>query len=246
MIEFKIKPMGDTCVTVLFKQEIKEDINADARGFCKAVKALSADGIIDAVPSYSAAAVFYDPIKLPYDNIKGICEDILTKGLGTETSSGRVFEIPVCYGGEYGPDLDIVASVNSLSHEDVVNIHTSRAYLIYMLGFAPGFCYLGGLDESIAAPRKDVPRQKITPGSVGIAGTQTGMYPIESPGGWQLIGRTPLTLYDPHREPPVYYNSGDYIKYKAVSEAEYNEISAQVARGEYNWVIKDYIKEGRA
>jgi len=136
-----------------------------------------------------------------------------------------------------GPDLEFVAAHNHKTPEEVVRIHTSGEYLIYMLGFIAGFPYLGGMSREIAAPRLKSPRVKIEGGSVGIAGEQTGIYPVASPGGWQLIGRTPLKLYDAEREKPVLLEAGQYIKFRAVDEAEYEAIEKQVEAGTYQYVV---------
>jgi inhibitor of KinA len=135
----------------------------------------------------------------------------------------RVVEIPVCYGGEFGPDLGYVAEHNQLSVEEVIEIHTSGQYLVYMIGFAPGFPYLGGMSERIMAPRRQSPRLAIPAGTVGIAGMQTGVYPIETPGGWQLIGRTPLALFRPQDNPPSLLQSGDIVRFCQISDKEYEE-----------------------
>ena len=137
-----------------------------------------------------------------------------------------MLEIPVLYGGEMGPDLEFVAQHAGKTPEEVVGIHTSADYLIYMLGFTPGFAYLGGMSGEIAAPRLETPRVKIPAGSVGIAGSQTGVYPIDSPGGWQLIGRTPVRMYDPEREPPILPQAGQYIRFYPIDRAEFDRISA--------------------
>lgn len=150
-----------------------------------------------------------------------------------EIPQPRIIEIPTLYGGDYGPDLPYVAEHNGITTEDVIKIHCSVDYLIYMLGFTPGFPYLGGMSEKIAAPRLSVPRTKIPAGSVGIAGKQTGIYPIESPGGWQLIGRTPLKLYDPKRQPPIVLQAGDYIRFVPISIDKYNEISELILQDSY-------------
>ena len=144
-----------------------------------------------------------------------------------------VLEIPVLYGGGAGPDLEFVAQHNNKTPEEVIKIHTSAEYLIYMLGFTPGFTYLGGMDESIATPRLKQPRVKIPAGSVGIAGSQTGVYPIDSPGGWQLIGRTPVRMYDPNRADPILPKAGEYIKFYAITQEEFDEIARQEAAGTY-------------
>ena len=144
-----------------------------------------------------------------------------------------VIHVPAIYGGEYGPDLHYVAEFNCLSEDDVITIHSSVACLVYMFGFTPGFCYLGGMDKRIATPRQETPRLKIPAGSVGIAGEQTGIYPLLSPGGWQLIGRTPLLLFNPDRKPVFLFNAGDYIQFYPVDMEEYKRIAEEVAAGTY-------------
>ena len=150
-----------------------------------------------------------------------------------------VIEIPVLYGGEMGPDIENVAEHNHKTVEEVIKIHTSEEYLIYMIGFIAGFPYLGGMSKEIATPRLKSPRVKIEGGSVGIAGEQTGIYPVASPGGWQLIGRTPLKLYDADREKPVLLEAGQYIKFAAVTEEEYKMIEKEVEDGTYKYVVYD-------
>ena len=150
-----------------------------------------------------------------------------------------VIEIPVLYGGEMGPDIENVAEHNHKTVEEVIKIHTSEEYLIYMIGFIAGFPYLGGMSKEIATPRLKSPRVKIEGGSVGIAGEQTGIYPVASPGGWQLIGRTPLKLYDAEREKPVLLEAGQYIKFAAVTEEEYKKIEKEVEDGTYKYVVYD-------
>ena len=136
----------------------------------------------------------------------------------------RTVEIPVCYGGDYGPDLEFVAQHNSLTEEKVVAIHSAADYLVYMIGFAPGFPYLGGMSEQIAAPRRESPRLQIPAGSVGIAGAQTGVYPIETPGGWQLIGRTPLELFRPTEDPPTRLRAGDIVRFRPITSEEFDRL----------------------
>ena len=160
-----------------------------------------------------------------------------------EEASGivKIFEIPTTYGGEYGPDIEFVAQHNNLTIEEVIDIHTSTNYLIYMLGFTPGFTYLGGLDKRIETPRLENPRTKIPAGSTGIAGKQTGIYPIESPGGWQLIGRTPVKLYDPFNDPPVILSAGDYVRFVRIDEEEFLRIKNEVEKGTYEVVVREEV-----
>jgi len=141
-----------------------------------------------------------------------------------ETHAAKVVRIPVVYGGEYGPDLESLAKLHDMTPEQVIEIHSGKDYLIYMLGFTPGFPYLGGMDPKIATPRLKTPRTKIPAGSVGIAGEQTGFYPLDSPGGWQLIGRTPLALFDPEREAPFLLSAGEYVRFCPIPEDRFEEI----------------------
>jgi len=140
----------------------------------------------------------------------------------------EIVEIPVCYGGKFGPDLEIVAKHNQLTPDEVITIHSEGLYLIYMIGFAPGFPYLGGLSDKIATPRRESPRFKIPAGTVGIAGDQTGVYPIETPGGWQLIGRTPVKLFNPKHSSPTLLKTGSYIRFIPIPPKEYEQLSMEV------------------
>ncbi len=151
----------------------------------------------------------------------------------TAAQSARVIKIPVCYCEQFGEDLAFVAKHAGMSTDEVIRLHSGTDYLIYMLGFLPGFAYLGGLDKRLVTPRLESPRTLIPQGSVGIGGEQTGIYPIASPGGWQLIGRTPVRPYDAKRQPPILYNAGDYIRFVPISLEEYSRIEALVKNGEY-------------
>ena len=173
------------------------------------------------------------------DTLKGLSK----ADSGEQSDEVRLIEIPTIYGGEYGPDIEFVAEHANLSKDDVIKIHSGTDYLVYMMGFIPGFTYLGGLDERIATPRLKSPRLKIDAGSVGIAANQTGMYPLESPGGWQLIGRTPLKLFDDTKEPPVFIQAGDYIRYVPIDQKEYDRIKEEVEKDTYKVSIKK-VKRG--
>ena len=239
---YSFKPMGDKGVLINFEQKISPQISLQIRRFASKLKQKPYEAVVEIIPAYASICVVYNPVIALYEDMVKYCTELLEAETNEEEAGSTVFEIPVLYNEQTGPDINFVAEYNGLNIDEVIAIHTSKPYLIYMLGFAPGFCYLGGMDERIAAPRQKVPRQKIKPGTVGIAGSQTGMYPIESPGGWQLIGITPLKLYDPKRNPPVYYKSGDYIKYKAVDEAEFEKISEAQQKGEYQWI--SWLYEG--
>lgn len=222
-------PAGDSAIAVEFGREIDLTINNQVAAMRTVIEAAIDEGklkgIVELVPTYGSLLVVYDQLAVGY---AGLIEQlkILAEGLeGVEIPDREVVEIPVVYGGEYGPDLGIVAQLNSLSEDEVIKRHSEAEYPIYMLGFVAGFPYLGGMDKSIAAPRKQTPRLKIPAGSVGIAGQQTGIYSVESPGGWQIIGRTPLKLYDADREKPILLRAGQSIRFKPITEAEYEAMT---------------------
>ncbi len=237
MQNIKILTAGDSSVLIEFKKEISPEINRKITSTVQLMKEQHIEGVVDVIPAFCSLLVNYDPRVISYENLK----KRLTLLLKMETKTGeqrkRVYEIPVCYGGEYGPDLENIAKHAGLTQEEVIQIHSSRDYLIYMLGFLPGFCYLGGLDERIHTPRLANPRIKIHAGSVGIGGSQTGIYPLDSPGGWQLMGMTPVKTYDPLREKPILVEAGDYIRFRPVDEDEYKRIKEMVERGEYQCTI---------
>jgi len=237
---YDFKPMGDRGILISFEQVISPETALKIQQFISKVEAERSPSVVEIIPAYATVCVIYDPFLMDY----GAMEDYLSAFLDgyddNRPVSANVFEIPVLYNKTTGPDLSFISERSGLSVDEIIAIHTSCEYLIYMLGFVPGFPYLGGMDERIAAPRLKVPRQKIVPGSVGIAGAQTGMYPIESPGGWQLIGQTPVKLYDPLRTPPVHYSAGDYIKHTAIDEAEFSRIQELEKNGGYE--VKTWLK----
>jgi len=237
-----LKYSGDRAVLVEFENRIAPEINRKVRNFCAALETRAIDAVTEIVPAYRTVTVHYRPELMRYDDMERELRSVLGSLSDVTTPPATVWEIPVLYGGELGPDLSFVAEHNGLEAEDVIRIHVEPEYLVYMLGFTPGFPYLGGMSSSITAPRLDAPRVKIPAGSVGIAGKQTGIYPIASPGGWQLIGHTPVKLYDAEREEPVLAKAGDYIKFRAVTEEEYEEIVQQVRDQAY--VCRSWRKEG--
>ena len=223
MENVRFLPCGDQAVTVEWGSTIDEHINRQVHAFARKVEALSHPAITDVVPTYRSATVHYRPEVLSYEELKHLLAPP-AQGSAEEAEELPVVEIPVCYGGEYGPDLLEVAQHCSLTPEEVIARHTAPTYRIYMLGFTPGFPYLGGMDPSIAAPRRKEPRIHIPAGSVGIAGEQTGVYPIVSPGGWQLIGRTPLRLFDPQKEQPILLSAGAGIRFVPIDEETFRKM----------------------
>lgn len=217
-----IKPAGDSALIVSFGEVIDEEVNARVHAIADAVEKAGFEWLVEAVPTYSTVYVFYDPLRVSFSEVKAAIEPLLT--VSPESFKGRLVEIPVAYGGEYGPDIGFVAEHNGLTVDDVIEIHSKPIYRVYFLGFLPGFAYLGGMDERIATPRLEKPRLKVPAGSVGIAGKQTGIYPLESPGGWRIIGRTPLRLLNPSREPPTLLRPGDMVKFVPINESEFHEL----------------------
>ena len=235
---------GDSALVIEFGNEISVDINKKIRKMMDDIKKENIDGIVELVPTYCSLLINYDVLKIDYNTLVEKLKTFLNNDL--ETAEGEevtLVEIPTLYNNEVGPDLSYVAEHNKISKEEVIKIHTGTDYLVYMLGFMPGFTYLGGMSEKIATPRLESPRLQIYPGSVGIAGKQTGMYPSMSPGGWRIIGRTPLKLYNPDSDTPVYISSGDYVRYVSISEEEYNDILKKVENNEYKLNIRK-IKRG--
>ncbi len=222
-----ISPVGDCAISIDFGQVIDPKINRHIRQIIEQIKDLQLDGIIELVPTYCALLVQYDAMVYSYSDICRILEPTLQESV-TDSANELVtiVEIPTVYGGEFGPDLGFVASYNHLSEAEVVSIHSGTDYLVYMLGFIPGFTYLGGMDPRIATPRLSSPRTLIPAGAVGIAGEQTGTYPSDSPGGWQIIGRTPVTMYDMSKEQAALLQAGDYVRYVSIDENEFHRVKS--------------------
>ena len=216
---------GDCGLLVEFGTGIDPKVNTRVRTMAAAMEARRLEGVTEIVPTYRSIALTYDPTRTAPEKIcrqiEALQSDLSTLAMPTP----RVVEIPVCYGGKFGPDIDNIGTGADLSQEDVIRIHSTPAYLIYMVGFTPGFPFLGGLDERLHTPRLETPRLSVPRGSVGIANNQTGMYPVPSPGGWQIIGRTPLNLFRPYHKNPFLYRAGDQIRFRPVDPDEYQAIA---------------------
>lgn len=227
---------GDAALVVEFGDAIDPAINRRVRELLLSIDRAGIDGICDLVPSYRSLLVLYDPLRTIFEDLRGRLGDLQAHAADRPVPPPRVVEIPTAYGGLFGPDLSFVARHNGLTEREVVAIHAGTDYLVYMMGFSPGFTYLGGMSERIAAPRLETPRTAIPAGSVGIAQQQTGIYPVESPGGWRLIGRTPVSLFDPSRNPPVIVDAGDYIRFVPVAPDEYSAIEDGIRQG--TWTLR--------
>ncbi|HJA37292.1 MAG TPA: 5-oxoprolinase subunit PxpB [Firmicutes bacterium] len=223
MDAIRFLPCGDSAVTVEFGNRIDDQLNGAVHAFASAVEALGHPAIREVVPTYRSATVHYLPHLLEYAALVQLLRP-LTETQGGAGPFGAPVEIPVLYGGPWGPDLEEVAAHCGMTPEQVIAAHSAPCYRIYMLGFTPGFPYLGGMDPRLATPRRKEPRIRIPAGSVGIAGSQTGVYPIESPGGWQLIGRTPLRLFDLGSDPPILLQAGRSIRFVPIDEPTYHRL----------------------
>lgn len=221
-LRFRIS--GDNALLVDCGDGIDISVNRKVVALAARIKKNPPPGVIAVVPAYRSFALLYDPLRTNPDMLEEHMAALESEPEEQGLSETDLVSIPVCYGGEFGPDIDFVSSHTGLDINEIIDLHTSRDYPIYMLGFTPGFCYLGGMDERLRTPRRETPRVAISPGSVGIAEMQTGMYPAESPGGWQIIGRTPLRLFAPERENPFIYKAGDRIRFYPVSRDAFESI----------------------
>ena len=227
MNETLFLPAGDSAVNVEFGRTIDPEINKKIRGLSDSLSRKPIRGVTECIPTFRSLLVCYAPLQT---GCEALIKKLKKRIKSLDQVSGgekRVFNIPVCYGGEFGEDIAFVASHAGLTEQEVIDIRTGRDYLIFMLGFLPG------LDYRLHTPRLSNPRTSIPAGSVGIGGEQTGIYPLASPGGWQLIGRTPVKPYDPPRAAPILYRAGDYMRFFAVYEQEYRRIEELVSRNEY-------------
>lgn len=232
-------PAGDQSMVVELGDGIDPETNRSVRNLTLAIEKSSVDGVTELVPTYRSILVYYDPLVIAHNELKQQIVEISQHIDEQAIGSPRVVHIPTLYGGEYGLDIEFVAEHAGLTTDEVIEIHSGTDYLVYMMGFSPGFPYLGGLSERLITPRLQSPRTEISAGSVGIAESQTGVYPIASPGGWQLIGRTPVKMFDPGREPPALLNAGEYVRFVPLdTEEEFLRIRQQAERGEFQVVTE--------
>jgi KipI family sensor histidine kinase inhibitor len=222
--EPRIRPAGDQALLVEFGEEISPALNREVHAFVRRAAPRKIPGIGEMVPSYSSVLVYYESLALSFAETASWVREFLTALSSEPDPSGTVKEVPVLYGGEFGPDISYVAGHNGISVDEVIRLHTGESYLVYVVGFSPGFAAMGSVPRKIQAPRLSTPRTKVPAGSVGIGGQQTGIYAVESPGGWQLIGRTPLNLFNLTKNPPSFFQPGDYARFYAIDEKDFLRI----------------------
>ncbi len=229
----QLLPVGDSALLVGFGRLVDEAVNDRVRALCDAVLAAAPAWLEDVVPAYASLLVCLRPGSVSLARAREEIAALLAALPAQTAAERRVWAIPVCYKGEFAPDMADMERLCGLAAAEIVRLHSGRDYKIYMLGFLPGFAYLGGLDERLHAPRLETPRVKIPAGSVGIGGAQTGVYPLDSPGGWRLIGQTPVSLYDPERAEPIFYQAGDYVRFLPITAGEFAALTADVAAGRW-------------
>lgn len=221
----RITSFGDAALLVEFEHTIDVMVNLRVLAAGERVRQAQVPGVRDVVPAYGSFAVHYDPLSTDVSLLR----EVVARAAAApppRAGPGRrsPVEIPVCYGGRFGPDLGAVAAWAGMDAHQVVAAHASREYRVFMLGFLPGFPYMASVDERIAMPRRSTPRTRVPAGSVGIAGPQTGVYSFDSPGGWQIIGRTPLRLFDPHQEPPALFSAGQRVRFRPIMPSEFDAV----------------------
>jgi len=227
----KILPCGDSALTVEFGSVIDPDLNGMVLALDEIVRARAPAGLLETVPTYRSLTIQFDPVETDYDALVGLLTEA-TKDLAPRNSVGRRWRVPVVYGGEYGSDLEEVAGIHGLTPNQVIEIHSSAVYRIYMIGFLPGFTYLGGLDKRIATSRRLHPRAKIPAGTIMIGGEQAGIAPMDMPSGWHNLGLTPVRPYAPERDPVFLFAAGDEIVFEPVDASRWEAMEKAVRAGE--------------
>ncbi len=219
----RIEIASDTSLLVRFGESASDECFGSVTTLFRRLQALNDPRIRNIHPAYATVLIDFDPLKLSHEELSATVDELIRLGVGAHPPT-RAVNIPVCYGGELGPDLAFVADHVGLPIEEVVRVHSSATYVVHFLGFSPGFGYLDGLPAQLECPRLESPRTRVSAGSVGIAGLQTGVYPLDSPGGWRLIGRTPLRMFDPLANPPTRLEPGDNVRFVAIDRAAFDEL----------------------
>jgi KipI family sensor histidine kinase inhibitor len=226
-------PAGDMAVVVQFGETVDPVINKNVRQFCSALAALKLGWIIEIIPTYRSALIYYDCMKVQWPEMLKTLEGVASSPPSTGPERNKVLVIPVQYGDDKGPDLSFVAQHSGLTEAEVIKIHTAPKYLVYMMGFSPGYAYMGGLDPRLFVPRLGTPRMSTPGGAVVMGGTQTGIHPTETPGGMRIIGRTPLRLFDPSKEQPFLVEAGIMVEFKPIDKDEFDRIDKAAVEGTF-------------
>jgi KipI family sensor histidine kinase inhibitor len=219
---------GDSTLIVEFEERIDEAINRQVVALATTIREAALEGVRDVVPAYRSLAVYFDPLTIDRARLAARISTAEAGSGDLEADAVAPVRVAVCYGRSFGPDLADVAAFGGMSEASAVALHVQRVYRVYMLGFLPGFAYMGAVDERLAMPRRSTPRLEVAAGSVAIAGPQTGIYPIASPGGWQIIGRTPLRMFDASRSDPFLLHPGDTVQFHPIDEREFSELGGQL------------------
>lgn len=227
----RVLACGDTALSIDFGNVIDRDVNARVQALDAALSAMPFPGVVESVPTYRALMVYFDPT---ITDVDGLITHLLAVAAGTEASAltHRRWRVPVAYGGDHGVDLIEMAASSGLSAASFVEAHSASTYVVMMIGFMPGFSYLGGLDPRLARPRREVPRAKVPASSISIGGVQTAIGSVECPSGWHLIGRTPALPFVPARDPVFLFKTGDEIHFYPISDAEWRSLISRAAEGE--------------
>jgi inhibitor of KinA len=222
---YRIVEAGDSALAIEFEARIDAEVNARVIALAEALESLSSQGVRDIVPAYRTVTVFFDPLRVDYEALVGHITRKAESIAPVPASAREPVRVPVCYGGELGPDLDEVAAFGGVTCGEVIRLHTAHPFRVFMLGFMPGFPYLGPVDNRIAAPRRSAPRLRVPAGSVALAGQQTGIIPTEAPSGWRLIGRTPVRVFDLGRADPFLVKPGDQIQFYPIDRAAFDRLA---------------------
>lgn len=215
--------MGDRGLLLEFGSSISPEINESVRRMALTIEIEAIPGIVETIPTYRSLLILYNPLIIPLKDLKRKLEALEVRLGEASLPEPKLTRIPVVYGGSYGPDLEAVAKYHQISPEEVIRLHCSKAYLIYMIGFMPGYPYMGELPEKLVTPRLKTPRLSVSAGSVAVAQRQTGIYTVESPGGWHVLGRTPVRLFEQYKEPPSLLRAGDFVQFYSIDEEELKE-----------------------
>ena len=222
MADVDVRPAGDSALVLTLAARIDPAINARAIAIAETVRTRCGAAVQDVVVGYHTVTAYFDPLASEHRQIEQEMRAAAAAVTVVEVERGRLIEVPVCYDAAFGADLDEVAAVAGVAPEEIVRVHTAREYRVFVVGFVPGFAYMGPVDAQLALPRRATPRTRVPPGSVAVAAGQTGIYPMETPGGWHILGRTPIRPFDPARPEPVLFRPGDRVRFVPITRQEYD------------------------